>query len=313
MRTIFRSAAWVLGVAAVSGTVIGMFGDLWWGFDLLANFRLQYALTLGLAAVVAFRADQRIASYTFVVFALFNVALIAPLYTNAPAPIEGNARLEIVSSNLQTQNSRQQINWLVGSDPDLVFLFESSHQAEDLLRSADLGYVVTSGIEPDNAFGLSILSKSPVEFEHLPSSRDGGDAIRLEAQLGEQTVVIFAIHPPSPSNPLRSESRDRLLERIGKAAADEELPVIVVGDFNATPWSAGFRKLAGPGDLVNSQMGYGYSATWPAYLWPILGVPLDHLVHSDELTAVEREVGPSLGPDHRPIRVVIGLAADDAS
>lgn len=303
-----RKAAWVLGIAAIGGTVIGVLGDAWWGFDLLANFRLQYLIVLGLAAAMLFRSGQRLAGGVFLAVALFNAAMIAPLYLNAPESAAGESRLAIVSSNMQTQTSRQQVSWLVASDPDLIFMFESSRQTEDLLRTTGLGYEITSAIEPNNAFGLSVMSKEPIEFEQLPSSRDGGDAIRLVAQLGGEPVVIYAVHPPSPSNPVRSEARDRLLERVGIAAAAEELPVIVVGDFNATPWSAGFRKLADPGELVNSQAGYGYSATWPAFLWPVFGVPLDHLVHSDDLTTVEREVGPSLGPDHRPIRVLLGFA-----
>lgn len=298
-----------LGIAAGAGSIIGIFGGLWWGFDLLANFRLQYLIVLAVAAAALFAGGKRVGSALLAGIALYNAALIVPLYGNDPAPAANEARLEIVSANMQARTSRQMVNWLVATDPDLVFLFESSRQTEDLLREADLGYVVTSGIEPENSYGLSILSRGSVDFEMLPSARDGGDAVRLETRLGEQTVVVYAIHPPSPSNPTRSEARDKLLTRIGLAAADEVLPVVVVGDFNATPWSHGFRQLVEPGDLHNSQEGFGYGATWHADVWPLLGVPLDHLVHTRDLTVVDREVGPSVGPDHRPIRVVLARAA----
>ncbi len=313
MRGFLLKAGMALGIVALVGTVAGTFGDVWWVFDLASNFRLQYALAAGAAAITVLALRQPLIGIAFGIVTLFNATLIAPLYATEPPPAAGEARLEIVSSNMQTHNSRQQINWMIDTEPDLIFLFESSRQVEDLLRSADLGYEVTSGIDPDNAFGVSILSKGPVQFEALPSSRDGGDAVRLQAQIGDQTIVIYAIHPPSPSNPVRSESRDKLLERIGRAAAEEELPVVVVGDFNATPWSAGFRKLVEPARLLNSQEGFGYGATWHANLPPFMGVPLDHLVHSDELTTVDREVGPSAGPDHRPIRVVLAIAPDGAA
>lgn len=304
-----RKVPWVLGIAAAAGSVIGIFGDVWWGFDVLANFRLQYLIVLGIVAGGLFAGGQRVGSAVFAGIALYNAILIAPLYGNDPAAAASEARLEIVSANMQAQNSRQMVNWLIATNPDLVFLFESSRQTEDLLREADLGYEVTSGIEPENTYGLSILSRGPIDFEMLQSARDGGDAIRLETGLGEQTVVVYAIHPPSPSNPTRSEARDKLLTRVGRAAAEEVLPVVVVGDFNATPWSHGFRQLVEPADLHNSQEGFGYGATWHADVWPVLGVPLDHLVHSRDLTVVDREVGPSVGPDHRPIRVVLAKAA----
>ncbi|HSF87529.1 MAG TPA: endonuclease/exonuclease/phosphatase family protein [Acidimicrobiia bacterium] len=312
MRDLVVKAGVALGILALVGTVAGTVGEAWWIFDLASNFRLQYFIAAGIAAIVTFAARLPLLGIAFGVVSLFNAALVAPLYASEPPPVAGDARMEIASSNMQTHNSRQQINWLTSTEPDLIFLFESSRQAEDLIREADLGYEVTSGIDPDDAFGLSILSKDPFEFEVLPSSRDGGDAVRLEARLGNETIVVYAIHPPSPSNPVRSESRDKLLERIGRAAAEETLPVVVVGDFNATPWSAGFRKLVEPADLANSQDGFGFGATWHAN-WPAFaGVPLDHLVHSRDLTTVNREVGPSAGPDHRPIRVELGFAEIDA-
>ncbi|NIR40837.1 MAG: hypothetical protein GWN07_33670, partial [Actinobacteria bacterium] len=47
-----------------------------------------------------------------------------------------------------------------------------------------------------------------------------------------------------------------------------------------------------PADLVNSQIGNGIGATWPAQLWWPVRIPLDHVLHTDDLTAVEREIGP---------------------
>jgi endonuclease/exonuclease/phosphatase (EEP) superfamily protein YafD len=39
-------------------------------------------------------------------------------------------------------------------------------------------------------------------------------------------------------------------------------------------------------------------------------IPIDHLVYDDGLTVVDREVGPELDADHRPIRVVVAPAAE---
>jgi len=59
--------------------------------------------------------------------------------------------------------------------------------------------------------------------------------------------------------------------------------------------------------LVNSQNGFGLAATWPTSL-PISLIPLDHMLHSDSLTTVAREVGPDLGSDHKPLTVEVALA-----
>jgi endonuclease/exonuclease/phosphatase (EEP) superfamily protein YafD len=77
----------------------------------------------------------------------------------------------------------------------------------------------------------------------------------------------------------------------------------VVGDLNASPWSHSFRSLA-DSDLINSLNGFGLQASWPAVLGPF-GVPIDHLLHSAELTTVSREIGPSLGSEHRSVFITL--------
>jgi endonuclease/exonuclease/phosphatase (EEP) superfamily protein YafD len=60
--------------------------------------------------------------------------------------------------------------------------------------------------------------------------------------------------------------------------------------------------------LVNSQRGYGLAATWPTR--PLTLVPLDHMLHSDSLTTVARDIGPDLGSDHLPLTVEVSVASN---
>jgi endonuclease/exonuclease/phosphatase (EEP) superfamily protein YafD len=88
----------------------------------------------------------------------------------------------------------------------------------------------------------------------------------------------------------------------------------VVGDLNVTPWNAAFRHLQRDGGLVSSQHGFGLQPTWPTAAslapWPPvpglpapLRVPIDHLLHTPDLVAVDRRLGPSLGSTHRALEV----------
>ncbi len=301
-------------VAVAAASLLGFAGKLWWGFDLLANFRLQYLLVLApLAVAVALTGDRRWAAAIGAV-ALLNGLLIAPLYLGSPASPQGDDRLEIVSFNIQLSHPRQQLDWIMEGDPDLVLLFESSRLAESVLPDLVDGYAVLSGIDAENNYGLTVLARQELVDDglvlvNLALAGGQGDSARLNVPFGGETVSVFGIHPPSPSNPLRSTARDRFLEVAGQAVADVEGPVVVVGDFNATPWSHGFRLLADPGDLHNSQVGFGYAGTWPASLPAVLRIPLDHLLHSDHLTTVSRDLGPELSSDHLPIRVTLARAS----
>jgi endonuclease/exonuclease/phosphatase (EEP) superfamily protein YafD len=242
--------------------------------------------------------------------ALYNAALIAPLYTGDHPPASGDDRLVVVSMNTQLSNPNRQLPWILDQDPDVVLFLESSRIGEELLRELDTGYEVSSGIRNDRRFGVTVLTKEPIDLVLLQLAGAGGGAVRFEMTLEDRPVAVYGIHPPSPSNPWRSTARNEFMEEAGQVIAEEELPAIVVGDFNSTPWSKAFGLLTGPADLTNSQDGFGYSGTWPAHLPGLMRIPIDHLVYDDGLTVVDREVGPELDADHRPIRVVVAPAAE---
>ena len=81
----------------------------------------------------------------------------------------------------------------------------------------------------------------------------------------------------------------------------------MVGDFNASTWSRGFGLVTRDAGLVNSQRGFGVQPSWPAD-YPLFGIPIDHMVHSTELTTVDRRLGENLGSDHYSLFVTVGLA-----
>ncbi len=300
--------AMVLAVVVAGATIAATLGGMFWGFDLLANFRLQYALAaVPLAAVLA-AAHRPGAASVMVVAALFNGAVIAPMYLRSPQPHNGGETVSVVAFNIQLSSPNAGLGWILETDPDVVFIFESSRQAEEALAGMNLPYELFSAIDDNRLFGPTVLIRRNATATKLPISDGGGDGVRVELSLAGQQIAVYGIHPPSPVSPERALARDRFLRRAGAAIAAETIPVVVAGDLNATPWTEGFRLLTGPADLVNSQEGFGYSPTWPTQLPSFLRIPLDHVLHSRELTVTKREIGPRLSSDHNPIRVELGFA-----
>ena len=52
--------------------------------------------------------------------------------------------------------------------------------------------------------------------------------------------------------------------------------------------------------LVDSQKGFGPQSSWPTEL-PYLGIPIDHIVTSPNITTIRRKIGGHIGSDHRPV------------
>jgi endonuclease/exonuclease/phosphatase (EEP) superfamily protein YafD len=122
-------------------------------------------------------------------------------------------------------------------------------------------------------------------------------------------VALLAIHPLSPSSEFRARQNDRQLLFATNWAAGQDGPTIVVGDFNATPWSYPFRRLISSTDLSNSARGFGLDLSYPADGNPLIRVPIDHLLFSDGLAVVDRRLGPAMGSDHFPLTVDLALGA----
>jgi endonuclease/exonuclease/phosphatase (EEP) superfamily protein YafD len=298
-----------VGFLATLGTLLGFLGGQSWALDVLSSFRVQYFLVLLIVAVLYGAFFSRIMSLLFVAMAAINLILIAPLYLDNPAPSDSPEPLSIVSFNVQSRSSnRDQImRWIERADPDLVFLLESNEGWEEYAATLET-YRLRSQLPVDRSFGITMLSREeyPVELLRVGEIRDS--VLRVEASIDGQAVIVLAVHARPPSTSASAAARNEVLEEVTKLARAETLPVIVVGDLNATPWSAAFHALASDAELVNSLNGYGFQASWPGDLWTFLRIPIDHLLHSPELTAVKRMLGPSFGSDHRPLYVSVGLA-----
>ncbi len=53
-------------------------------------------------------------------------------------------------------------------------------------------------------------------------------------------------------------------------------------------------------DLIDSRIGFGSKMTWPAML-PLMGITIDHILVSKDITVLKHEVGPNIGSDHYPV------------
>lgn len=80
-----------------------------------------------------------------------------------------------------------------------------------------------------------------------------------------------------------------------------------MGDFNATPWSPSFHRLAHEGRLFNSLDGFGLQVSWPESNLA-LRIPIDHALLGPGLAATDRGTGPAFGSQHRSLHITVTAA-----
>jgi endonuclease/exonuclease/phosphatase (EEP) superfamily protein YafD len=307
----------VIAISAVALAVMSLAAFLgrwiWW-LDVLANFRAQYVVGLAVLGLIVVLSRWRKTGYAVLGVALVNLLVVLPLYLGSPAKatVEASA-IRVMSFNLLSTNERypEVIEYIESVDPDLILLHEASRPWEVAMEAAELDYQIIRPRSEDLIFGTLVLVKGDaVEAVSYGFAASSARAVELTytPEGWTTTLSILGTHPLAPTDRERADLRDAQLGFAGEWASDRNGAVIVVGDFNATPWSWPFRRLMDSADLQNSQKGFGLQPTFSAESNLLLRVPIDHLLHSPALEVTDRDLGPRLGSDHFPLLVDLQLA-----
>ncbi len=307
----------LVAIPAIALAVVSLTAFLgrwvWW-LDVLANFRAQYVVGLLLLGLVIMMSRWRKIGYGVLAVALVNLVVVLPLYVGSPADAQVEApSLRIMSFNLLSTNESysEVIDYIENIEPDLVLLHEASRPWEIAMESADLDYQIIRPRSEDLIFGTLLLVRGDdVEAVSYGFSMRDPRAVELEYRpVGWTTSIsVLATHPLAPTDRQRAELRDAQLLFAGDWATGQTGAFLVVGDFNATPWSWAFRRLMGSTGMRNSQMGFGLQPSFSADSNLLLRVPIDHLLHSPALAVTDRSLGPALGSDHFPLVVDLQLS-----
>lgn len=294
----------LLAIPALALTLVSVaafFGRWSWLLDVLANFRVQYAVALVFMSLFLFLGRWRRTAGVVVLGALINLAVIVPLFVGEGRTLTPEEPTRVLSFNLRAANEQfgEVAGYIRDVDPDVVFLHEASRPWEVAMESADLGYRITRSRSDDLIFGTLVLSREGDSVTSYGFTIGGPRAVEVV----HGGIAFLGIHPLAPTTAERSAFRNGQLAFAAEWANQQSGPHVVVGDFNATPWSYPVRRLLAQTDLVNSQRGYGIQASFPASDWFLIRVPIDHLLHSPEVAVADRTLGPALGSDHFPLLV----------
>lgn len=221
-------------------------------------------------------------------------------------------RLRVMSANVLISNRHAErlLALVQREQPDVLVTLESDKHWEKNLDTLLAEYPHTIKHPLDNAYGMHVYSKLPLEdsrVEFLVEPEVPSMHATVVLGSGDRISAHF-LHPapPSPTENERSAERDAELVILAQRVAGEQIPVIVAGDLNDVAWSRTtrlFRKLS---RLLDPRVGRGFFNTFHAR-WFFARWPLDHFFHSDDFTLVELRRLPSIGSDHFPILIDLAL------
>jgi endonuclease/exonuclease/phosphatase (EEP) superfamily protein YafD len=288
----------------------GLLGDWHWTLDLFSHFRWQYLIVSVLAvAWTAWRRQGNVFVFAGATL-LLNGFLIGRLAWHPEITREklaGDFKLTVLSLNVLTSNPEKQqvLDHVLNSDADVVFLMEVNDAWMAALLALKTKYPHHIGHpRPDN-FGVALFSRIPWKREETLWLGDSlVPTLEIELTHGGRELVIVGTHPVPPVGRDYATRRDGQLRALAEHVATLKPSVLVVGDFNATPWSAGTRIITANGRLGYRSLSPPWTPTWRA--GSIFAIPIDHALCTEPLVISERKVGPDVGSDHRSVRVTMG-------
>lgn len=301
----------LLQIAAIGlalASFLGACGSINLLFDLCAHFRGQYLVLAAVLAIVLWRMKSRGFAVLALAIVFHNAILIGPYYLPAKSAEKPAAKLSLVSFNVHTSNRRsaEVLEYLRRKDPDLILLIEVDNrwirELAELQKTHPHSVISSSS---DN-FGIALFSKRPfVQHEVINLGPDQLGSIWAELDLDGQRIGFLGTHPLPPMLPRMFRSRNEQLQAVSDQVRKAQLPTIVAGDLNATPWCVGFRPLTHAG-LRDTALGLGVQRTWNSKL-PLLRIPIDHVLATREFITLKRSVGPACGSDHYAVEAELGL------
>jgi endonuclease/exonuclease/phosphatase (EEP) superfamily protein YafD len=233
---------------------------------------------------------------------------LSPLWVQKSRKDSTDARLRIITSNVQQENREHDL-WLSvvrSKAPDLVLALETDEGWEKALAALDEEYPYRVRHVQSNKYGMMLFSRLrledlSVQFLVQPDIPSIHTRVRLR---NGKTVDFYGVHP-RPPEPIRGEdasARDAELIVLGRKIRQAPQAAIVAGDLNDVAWSQTtdlFLKVSG---LCDPRVGRGFYSTFPAHL-PWLRAPLDHFFHSDSFRLVDLRLLDRVGSDHLPVLI----------
>lgn len=311
-------AAVALGIGSVAtiATAAAFFGGIWWGLDLLANYRWQTMWAALFASVLYALSGRGLFTAVFIVAAVINLWLILPAWVGSHPAASGEDTIEVTHADLSgmLDDVEASIAWLVHGDPDLLLIAGAPADAIDAILVADGSSTLLN--RGSTSSGVAVFARG--DWTITTAFDAGGEPVyRITVPSGAGVIDVVTAWGPMATSGSTSDALDNRFTTITETVASSVNPVAVIGNLGATKWSTVSRSLLGATGLRDATEGFGYLSTWPTSDLPIIGrwvgIPIDVAYVGPELAPIEVIVGPDIGTDHLPLTIEISPVAVDES
>jgi endonuclease/exonuclease/phosphatase (EEP) superfamily protein YafD len=294
---------------AGAGLMAGRVGVLWIHFDVFSQFTLHFGATL-ISFLIGFLMPRARVSAAIVLVILAAVVIgtwphlaSRNIVVGAATGAERILRLMSFNTNFNRRNDDALAEEVLRNDPDLVVLVEIGQVKRAALEKLKPRYPYQVDCFALRVCSMAIIAKAPFATVQLRGVRGGPPLIAVSFGPELAGLTVIGIHT------LRFPHQRAQLRQIEKLAlflnGMQGRPLVVSGDFNATPFSRMLSIFAERSRMTRLTS----LPTWPAFL-SLPQLAIDHVfVGHGVRTVGSPRIGRNAGSDHYPVIIDIAVSA----
>jgi endonuclease/exonuclease/phosphatase (EEP) superfamily protein YafD len=297
-------------VAAAGLLASTRLSQLWAVFDVTSHFALHFGIVAAAFLIGYFVPRARV--FTGLVLSLVGfiaIGLYGHVLSTRPQAIgsllPGERELRVATFNTSVRNEQTEAvaREIQRLDADVVVLIEIGVHKRALLPLLRKTYPHQTECLKEDYCGMAIVSKEPIVSSEGRGIWKGPPFIRADmgGKLAGHTVI--GTHTLRVPHVRAQFAQLHKLADFLRAAGGR---LIVMGDFNATPFSrvlrefeerSGLRRLTG-------------TPTWPGY-FELPQLAIDHILVSGHFRLIERpRIGDRAGSDHYPVTLKLAVSGN---
>lgn len=265
-------------------------------FSLLAHFQQLLLLSWILHGLLAGAILRRIPSLAVLVAFSHAVVVLSAFQWSAGDDDKTSGGLAIAWFNTMYSPDalKTAMASIIPQNPHVIGLCEVDRHQEVLAN----GYRYVIRVPK---YDFCLLSKTPFLDQKVHRSR-GRSQVEVSIERDGEVIRLFFVHLSHPTDSVHSSEFTTLAKALG--GNDK---VVVVGDFNSTPWAANFHGFARKADLEMIKPKPFELNTFQGWPGGWLALPIDHFLFRGDFTSSELTLLPWTTSDHRPLIARFGF------
>lgn len=289
-------------------TIAGYFRFIWW-FSIIDFFRLQYASMAIFLAILSFIFGSTELLFINIILAMINLYRIRHFLPHLPhKPEQDNDKsIYIVNACKDNENPEKLLRSIEKAQPQILLILEMTDALEHALHHLLNNFHYRLQTPVRDGFSICLFSKTHLTDTNITyHGPQNTPLLHAKTNIKGQVIQLYSAHPkPALSKAWYCERRAYFREISSIInEGQKNKPVIVMGDFNSVPWEEHFSGFLEKNGLKSALEDQGYKVTWPVW-FPIMGVPMDHILVTNTVRYQKLQICKPVGSDHFPLSVNI--------